>query len=171
MLFRWTALFCAFAVGALAGDRSSGAAEVKRLDLSNLPPGSRFEIATNDRVYHGEMVDAATGEARLAASLDGKQFTEPPHRVSVGRDTRPFDRSRRADAGEDEHPANRPVRRIGPGFARPARPAVDATGCASGAMRTFESTRATHANPKAQGRPSLGCLMRDLLATGMLSLI
>jgi hypothetical protein len=77
MLCRWTTLFCAFAFGALAGDRSSGAAEVKRLDLSQLPPGSRFEIATNDRIYHGEMVDATTGEARLAASLDGKQFTEP----------------------------------------------------------------------------------------------
>ncbi len=128
MLCRWTTLFCAFAFGALAGDRSSGAAEVKRLDLSQLPPGSRFEIATNDRIYHGEMVDATTGEARLAASLDGKQFTEPRTVFSVGRDAGPLDRSRRTDARENEHPANRPVRRTGPGFARRTRSAVDTTG-------------------------------------------
>jgi hypothetical protein len=77
MLTRWTTLFCACAFGALAGDRTSGAAEVKRLDLSTMAPGSRFEIATNDRIYRGEIVDASTGEAQLAASLDGKQFTEP----------------------------------------------------------------------------------------------
>ena len=47
------------------------------LDLSQLNPGSRFEISTTDRVYRGEMVDPTTGEARLAASRDGVQFSEP----------------------------------------------------------------------------------------------
>ncbi len=45
--------------------------------MGNLNSGSRFEIATTDRVYRGEMVDPTTGEARLSASRDGVQFSEP----------------------------------------------------------------------------------------------
>ena len=47
------------------------------MNLNNLTPGSRFEIATNDRFYRAEIVDSTTGEARLAASTDGVRFTEP----------------------------------------------------------------------------------------------
>jgi len=72
MLLRGTALLCALAAGASArGD------DVRQINLGNLNPGSRFEIATTDRLYRGEMVDPTTGEARLAASRDGIQFSEP----------------------------------------------------------------------------------------------
>jgi hypothetical protein len=72
MLLRSTALLCALAAGGIArGD------DVRQIKLGNLNPGSRFEIATTDRVYRGEMVDPTTGEARLAASRDGVQFSEP----------------------------------------------------------------------------------------------
>jgi hypothetical protein len=72
MLLRSTALLCALAAGAIArGD------DVKQITLGNLNPGSRFEISTTDRVYRGEMVDPTTGEARLAASRNGVEFSQP----------------------------------------------------------------------------------------------
>jgi hypothetical protein len=78
MLTRWTALFCAVTFCcAFADGRIARSNEVKHLMLSEMAPGSQFEITTNDRIYRGEMVDAATGEVRLAASLDGVRFTEP----------------------------------------------------------------------------------------------
>jgi hypothetical protein len=77
MLTRWTALGCAVAICAISEGQGASAAEVKRLNLNNLTPGSRFEIATSDRVYRAEIVDSTTGEARLAASTDGVRFTEP----------------------------------------------------------------------------------------------
>jgi hypothetical protein len=72
MLLRSTALLCALAATAIArGD------DVRQIQLGNLNPGSRFEISTTDRVYRGEMVDPTTGEARLAASRNGVQFSQP----------------------------------------------------------------------------------------------
>jgi hypothetical protein len=72
MLLRSTALLCALAAAAIArGD------DVKQIKLGDLNPGSRFQISTSDRVYRGEMVDPTTGEARLAASRDGLQFSQP----------------------------------------------------------------------------------------------
>jgi hypothetical protein len=72
MLLRNTALLCALAAAA-----NARADDVKQIRLENLNPGSRFEISTTNRVYRGEMVDPTTGEARLAASRDGAQFSEP----------------------------------------------------------------------------------------------
>jgi hypothetical protein len=72
MLLRSAAFVCALAASAIArGD------DVRQIKLGNLNSGSRFEIATTDRIYRGEMVDPTTGEARLSASRDGIQFSEP----------------------------------------------------------------------------------------------
>jgi hypothetical protein len=72
MLIRSTAFLCALAAVTMAR-----AGDVGQVNLSGLQPGSRFEISTTDRVYRGEMVDPTTGEARLAASRDGVQFSQP----------------------------------------------------------------------------------------------
>jgi hypothetical protein len=73
MLSRIVALASVFASGAavvLGG-------EVKSFTVSDMQPGSRFEIAAGDHVYRGELVDPTTGETRLAASTDGVQFSQP----------------------------------------------------------------------------------------------
>ena len=72
MLLRGTVMLCALGAAAIArGD------DVRKLALTDLKPGSNFEISTADRVYRGEKVDPTTGEARLAASRDGVQFSKP----------------------------------------------------------------------------------------------
>jgi hypothetical protein len=53
------------------------ASDVKRLVVSDLSPGSHFELVTTDHVYRGQCVDPTTGETRLAASSDGVQFGNP----------------------------------------------------------------------------------------------
>jgi hypothetical protein len=73
MSLRLTALFCALVVGASV----SRADEKAHVRVGDIAPGSKFEISTTDHVYRGEMVDPATGEAKLAASIDGLRFTKP----------------------------------------------------------------------------------------------
>jgi hypothetical protein len=51
--------------------------DVKRLVVSDLAPGSRFELVTADHIYRGQCVDPTTGETRLAVSDDGVQFSSP----------------------------------------------------------------------------------------------
>jgi hypothetical protein len=75
MLTRRCALACALTPFAFTNFAS--AAEVNRLTLADLSPGARFEIATAEHVYRGELVDPKTGEVKLAASVDGLQFTQP----------------------------------------------------------------------------------------------
>ena len=75
MLTRRCALACALTPFAFTNFAS--AAEVNRLTLADLSPGARFEIATAEHFYRGEIVDPKTGEAKLAASADGLQFTQP----------------------------------------------------------------------------------------------
>jgi hypothetical protein len=75
MLTRRCALACAMTLFAFTNFAS--AAEVSRLTLADLSSGARFEIATADHVYRGELVDPKTGEAKLATSSDGLQFTQP----------------------------------------------------------------------------------------------
>ncbi len=72
MLIRGALGLCALAAStAIAGD------DVDRFRFQKLQPGSRFEIATTDRVFRGEMLDPKTGETRMTASWDGVMFTEP----------------------------------------------------------------------------------------------
>lgn len=73
MLTRTVALALVFAFGAAVVLGS----EVNSFTVSDLQPGSRFEFAAGDHVYRGELVDPTTGEARLAASVDGAHFTQP----------------------------------------------------------------------------------------------
>jgi len=72
MFIRGAVSFCALAAGsALAAD------DHERFRLKDLNPGSRFEIATSDRLFRGELLDPKTGETRMTASWDGVMFTEP----------------------------------------------------------------------------------------------
>ena len=72
MSLRLIACMCALFASAVAcADDSSG------VKLSELARGSRFRIATADRVYRGELVDPKTGESQLAVSDDGQQFSQP----------------------------------------------------------------------------------------------
>jgi hypothetical protein len=72
MLMRGAVSFCALAAGTVMA-----ADDVDRFRLKDLNPGSRFEIATTDRVFRGELLDPKTGETRMTASWDGVMFTEP----------------------------------------------------------------------------------------------
>jgi hypothetical protein len=72
MLIRSTAFLCALAAVTMAR-----AGDVGQVNLSEMQPGSRFEISTADLVYRGELINPATGEAHLAASRNGTQFSEP----------------------------------------------------------------------------------------------
>ena len=72
MFLRLAACVCALFASALA--RADDSSSVK---LSELARGSRFRIATADRVYRGELVNPATGETQLAVSDDGQQFSQP----------------------------------------------------------------------------------------------
>jgi hypothetical protein len=72
MLMRGAVGFCALAAGsALAAD------DIDRFRLKDLNVGSRFEIATVDRIFRGELLNPKTGETRMTASWDGVMFTEP----------------------------------------------------------------------------------------------
>jgi hypothetical protein len=72
MLMRGAVGLCALAAGsAVAAD------DVDRFRLKDLNAGSRFEIATADRVFRAELLDPKTGETRMTASWDGMNFTEP----------------------------------------------------------------------------------------------
>jgi hypothetical protein len=63
---------CALFASAVA--RADDSSSIK---LRELARGSRFRIATADRVYRGELVDPKTGEAQLAVSDDDQQFSQP----------------------------------------------------------------------------------------------
>jgi len=71
MSLRLTACVCALFVSAVA--RADDTSSVK---LGELARGSRLRIATADRVYRGELIDPKTGEAQLAVSDDGQQFSQ-----------------------------------------------------------------------------------------------
>lgn len=66
------AVLCALATTAVAADT-----EVPSLSHQQMPVGQKFEIATADRVYRGELVNRDTGECQLATSSDGAAFTTP----------------------------------------------------------------------------------------------
>jgi hypothetical protein len=66
------AVLCSLATTAVATDT-----EVPSLSHQQLAVGQRFEIATADRVYRGEIVDRATGECQMATSADGATFSSP----------------------------------------------------------------------------------------------
>jgi hypothetical protein len=72
MSLRLTACVCALFVS--AGVRAD---DVSRVKLSDLARGSRFRITTAEQVYRGELLDPKTGEAKLAVSDDGQQFSPP----------------------------------------------------------------------------------------------
>lgn len=67
----------AFVLAALATTAAARDTEVASLAHDQLAAGQRFEIQTADQVYRGELVDRATGECRIAASVDGRTFTPP----------------------------------------------------------------------------------------------
>jgi len=72
MSLRLTACVCALVVSA-----SVRADDVSSVKLSDLARGSRFRISTAEQVYRGELVDPKTGEAKLAVSDVGQQFSAP----------------------------------------------------------------------------------------------
>jgi hypothetical protein len=56
---------------------SASADDVASLKLGDLARGTRIRIATAEQVYRGELVDPATGKAKMAVSDDGQQFSQP----------------------------------------------------------------------------------------------
>lgn len=54
------------------------------LRLSTLPVGQKLCIRTAEREYRVQLVDAKTGEALVAGSRDGKQFSPPEKMFFVG---------------------------------------------------------------------------------------
>ncbi len=66
------AVLCALATTAVASDT-----EVPSLSHKQLAVGQKFEIATADHVYRGELVDRDTGACHVATSADGATFSTP----------------------------------------------------------------------------------------------
>jgi len=59
---------------ALASMAASGGTEVSSLTHRQMAVGQKFEIATTDQVFRGQLLDRATGECQLSVSDDGQSF-------------------------------------------------------------------------------------------------
>lgn len=61
--------------------------------LSSLPAGQKLSISTAQRQYRVQLIDNQTGEALVAGSTDGKEFSQPETMFLVGatRESQPDD--------------------------------------------------------------------------------
>jgi hypothetical protein len=66
--------------------------EVATLAHRQLAVGQKFEIATQDQVFRGQLLDRSTGECQLAASDDGRTFAPVRTVYLLGATVGPQDR-------------------------------------------------------------------------------
>jgi hypothetical protein len=87
MIGHSAAVLCAFATVAAAGG-----AEVSSMTHRQLAVGQQFEIATDNQVFRGHLLDRATGECQLAVSDDGASFSPARTMYLLGATAGPQDR-------------------------------------------------------------------------------
>jgi hypothetical protein len=77
---------------ALATMAVSPGTEVSSLTHRQMAVGQKFEIATADQVFRGQLLDRATGECQLAVSDDGETFSPARTMYLLGATAGPQDR-------------------------------------------------------------------------------